>query len=322
MVDQVGGAKLPSWVVPPEFAGRRLDAFARHCLPHLSRRVSGEALAEKLFLLDGRPGRKGDRLVAGNLLVFAGPVDWLAEQPPPAVFELPIVYEDDSILVVDKPAGVATHGFSARDVGTLANWLAARRPALLNVGKSRWEPGLLNRLDVETSGLVLIAKTQAAFDRLRAQFRRREIDKTYLALVWRDADAEGVIDLPLAHDAGDRRRMRVMRPGLKVKRQRVWPALTRYRKLGAARGGLSLLEIHMATGVTHQIRVHLAAIGHPIVGDALYGTDKTEKFALARHFLHAKGLVLCHPDDRRRLEIEAELPRELREVLRRLGIKY
>jgi 23S rRNA pseudouridine1911/1915/1917 synthase len=321
MVDQVGGAKLPSWVVPPEFAGSRLDAFARHCLPHLSRRALGEALAEKLFLLDGRPGRKGDRLVAGNLLVFAGPVDWLAEQPPPAAFELPIVYEDDSILVIDKPAGVATHGFSARDGGTLANWLAARRPALLNVGKSRWEPGLLHRLDVETSGLVLIAKTQAAFDDLRAQFRRREIDKTYLALVWGDADAEGVIDLPLAHDAGDRRRMRVIRPGRKLKRQRVWPALTRYRKLGAARG-LSLLEIHMATGVTHQIRVHMAAFGHGIVGDRLYGAAHQEAFGLRRHFLHAKHLEFNHPSKDRALKLGAPLAPELREVLRRLGIKH
>jgi 23S rRNA pseudouridine1911/1915/1917 synthase len=322
MVDQVGSAKTPSWLVPAEFAAARLDDFVHHCLPHLSRRAIDQAIGAKMFLLNGRAGKKGDRLVAGNNLVFAGPVDWLAEQPAAAgQLDIAIVYQDAALLALDKPAGVATHGFSARDGATVANFIAARWPELLNVGKSRWEPGLVHRLDVETSGLILIAKTQTAFEHLRLQFRRREINKTYWALVCGDADAAGVIDLPLAHDTRDRRRMRVIGADLKVKRQRVWPALTRYRKLGAA-GGLSLLEIQMATGVTHQIRVHLAALGHVIVGDRLYGAQHEAAFGLQRHFLHAKGLEFTHPSDDRALKLDAELAPELGEVLRRLGIKH
>lgn len=322
MVDQVGSAKTPSWLVPAEFAAARLDVFVRHCLPHLSRRAIDQAIGAKLFLLNGRAGKKGDRLAVGNILIFSGPVDWLVVQPPPAgQLDIAIVYQDAALLALDKPAGVATHGFSARDGATVANFIAARWPELLNVGKSRWEPGLLHRLDVETSGLILIAKTQAAFEHLRLQFRRREIDKTYWALVWGDADAAGVIDFPLAHDTRDRRRMCVIGADLKVKRQRVWPALTRYRRLGAA-GGLSLLEIHMATGVTHQIRVHLAALGHAIVGDRLYGARHEAAFGLQRHFLHAKGLEFSHPSDGRALKLDTELAPELGEVLRRLGIKH
>jgi 23S rRNA pseudouridine1911/1915/1917 synthase len=233
--------------------------------------------------------------------------------------EISIVYEDASILALDKPAGVATHGFSARDAGTLANWVAAERPEVLSVGKSCWEPGLLHRLDVETSGLILLAKNQAAFDRLRGQFRRREISKTYLALVWGDTKNEGVIELPLAHDRADPRKMRAAKPAVGATQPRSWHAVTHYRRIGAAQG-LTLLEVAMVTGVTHQIRVHLAAIGLPIVGDALYGAAERENFGLARHLLHAKGLAFRHPDDQRPMALEARLPVELIVVLERLGL--
>lgn len=321
MVDQVVVSDTKSWSVPPELESVRLDAFVRHCLPHLSRREVDKAIGEKLFLVNGRIGKKGERLAAGDGLVFAGPAHWLAEQPPPmAELDIRIVYEDSSILVLDKPAGVATHGFSGRHSATLANFLSARWPDLLNIGNSRWEPGLVHRLDIETSGLLLVAKTNVAFDQLRGQFRRRAIRKTYWTLVWGDAEIHGEIDLPMARDSRDRRRMRVIQPSENTQRQRVWPALTRYRKLGAA-PGLSLLEIEMATGVTHQIRVHLAALGHAIVGDWLYGAAHEEAFGLQRHFLHAKGLEFTHPSERRALKLDAPLAPELGDVLRRLEIK-
>ncbi len=319
MVDQVASAKTPSWLVPPEFAAARLDVFVRSCLPHLSRRAIDQAIGARLFLLNGLVGKKGDRLVAGNRLVFTGPVDWLAEQPLPAAeLKLPIVFEDVSILVLDKPAGLATHGFSARDGVTVANFIVARWPELLKVGKSRWEPGLVHRLDVETSGLILVAKTQAAFASLRTQFRRREVTKTYWALVWGDTVDRGTIELPLAHDGSDKRKMRVIIPGGSGKPPRSWRALTQYRKIGAAHG-MSLLEIVMATGVTHQIRVHLAAIGCPIVGDVLYGAEGKERFGLARHFLHARGVEFRHPDSQRTVQLESAMPGDLTEVLERLG---
>ncbi len=320
MVDQAGRDDALSWTVPPNRASTRLDAFVRSCLPHLSRRKLGRAISEKLILLNGRAGKKGDRLNAGDRLVFCGSADWLGMWPPAAIhLELPVVYEDASILTLDKPAGMATHGFSARDRLTLANLLAAHRPELLKIGKSPWEPGLVHRLDIETSGLVLVAKTQAVFTRLRAQFRRRAISKTYWALVWGNAEAQGAVDFALVHDDRDKRKMRVAGSAEGAKRRRTWRALTYYRKLGGV-PGLSLLEINMVTGVTHQIRVHLATIGHPIVGDNLYGVESQPAFGMRRHFLHAKELELRHPDDDRIINLRSEIPGELKDVLERVGI--
>ncbi|HSQ14293.1 MAG TPA: RluA family pseudouridine synthase [Candidatus Deferrimicrobium sp.] len=306
------------WLVPDDLQAVRLDGFVRQCLPHLSRQEVHRAIAEKFFLLNGRVARKGDSLNGGDRLCFVGPADLLSDAPPPArQLEIPIIYEDDSLLVVDKPAGVATHGFSGRDRATLANFLAAQRPGLLNIGKSRWEPGLVHRLDIETSGVVLVAKTQAVFDRLREQFRRREIKKTYLALVWGQPIERGTIELALAHDRGDRRRMVAVQHRERSADRRVWQAITRYRVIATA-SGMSLLEVEMETGVTHQIRVHLSSNGYPIVGDTLYGADYPERFGLARHCLHASSLTLRHPASGQLLCVDAQLPVELREVLQRI----
>ena len=228
------------------------------------------------------------------------------------------MYEDVSVLVVDKPAGMATHGFSGHDQGTLANFLAAERPDLLMVGKSRWEPGLVHRLDRDTSGLVLVAKTQAAFEDLRLQFRRRQVRKKYWALVWGITESEGAVALSITHDSRDKRRMRAMsNTSHRSNKQKSWPALTRYQKLWDI-NGLSFLEIAMETGVTHQIRVHLAAIGHSIVGDLLYGGESRENFGLKRQFLHAHSLEFFHPEDHRVVKAESELPLELKAVVRGL----
>jgi 23S rRNA pseudouridine1911/1915/1917 synthase len=213
---------------------------------------------------------------------------------------------------------MATHGFSGRDRDTLANLLAAQRPDLLGIGKNRWEPGLVHRLDRETSGLVLVAKNQVAFDALRLQFRRRQVKKKYWALVWGITSAQGSVSFPIIHDARDRRRMRaIIGKSPRSKGQKGWLALTRFRKLYDS-DGLSLLEIEMETGVTHQIRVHLAAIGHPIVGDFLYGGEGRESFGLDRHFLHAYGLKFFHPRDQRVVKTASELPLELKVVIGRL----
>ena len=309
-----------SWKLPAGHGPIRLDAFARQCLPHLSRRDIERAILAGLFSVGQKVTKKGYRLSAGDELVFQGPETWLAANPrPEADLAVEIVYEDESILIVNKPAGMPTHGFSARDGSTLANFLLAHWPQLANVGKSRWEPGLVHRLDRQTSGLVVIAKTQPVFENLRSQFRRRRVKKIYWALVWGKAPAEGAIDEPLSHDPRDKRRMRPLtRPPRGKKRS--WKAVTRYRRIGQSRG-LSLLEVDMETGVTHQIRVHLAALGHPIVGDALYGDDKAEDFGLERHFLHARSLTLLHPGNGGSFTVEAELPGELAELMKRLKVK-
>lgn len=321
MADQAARRETRSWKVPAQLDDIRLDSFARRCLPQLSRREIEKAIRERRFFINGKIGRKGNRLSGGDFLVFIGPQQWLAVRPPPNLhLDIPIVYEDSMILAVNKPAGVATHGFSGRDTGTLANFVLAKRPSLINIGKSRWEPGLVHRLDRETSGLVIVAKTQAAFDRLRLELRRRRINKKYLALVWGRTAAERLIDVPLAHDSRDPRLMQPAAALSRAKRQRIWHAVTRFRKIGEAHG-MSLVEVEMTTGVTHQIRVHLAAIGHPIVGDSLYGVNTYETFGLERHFLHASSLEFPHPEDGRTVKLKADLPTELRTVLKRLELR-
>jgi 23S rRNA pseudouridine1911/1915/1917 synthase len=299
----------------------RLDAFARECLPHLSRRQIEAAIRTGLFSVHGRTGKKGDQLSGGNDLLFCGPQAWLTESPSPAdETALSVIYEDDAILAVNKPAGIATHGFSGRDTDTLANLVLARRPDLAKVGKSRWEPGLVHRLDRDTSGVLLVAKTQQAFDHMRAQFRRRQVKKIYWALVWGNTPAKGVIDLSLVHDRRDKRRMRAV-GGVARDNERAWKAITRYRRIGQSRR-MSLLEIDMETGVTHQIRTHCAEIGYPVVADSLYGNQRTMTFGLSRHFLHARRLTIRHPENERQLMLEAELPEDLAEALRRLKINF
>jgi 23S rRNA pseudouridine1911/1915/1917 synthase len=321
MRDQASTVMIRSWRVSDDRAETRLDTFVRQCLPHLSRRTVAVAIDANFFRVNNRIGRKGDKLLAGDQITFKGPGDWLLRAPMPVSqprFPVPIVYEDDVVMVVDKPAGMATHGFSGRDQDTLANFLAAKHPDLLAIGKSRWEPGLVHRLDRETSGLVLVAKTQAAFDDLRLQFRRRRVKKKYWALVWGIAEDQGSVAYPITHDSRDKRRMQaIVRASPRSRRQKSWMALTRFRKLWDV-NGLSLMEIEMETGVTHQIRVHLAAIGHPIVGDKLYGENNQKKLRLERQFLHAYFLEFLHPEDRRLVKCESELPVELKDVLGRL----
>jgi len=323
MEDQGLRAMKKKWVVGARLDGIRLDAFVRHCLPQLSSRSIDAAMAAAAFTVNQRKGKKGDRLTVGDLVAFVGPGAWVAVSPiPEPKLQIPVVFEDDDLLVVDKPAGMDTHGFSGRDRHALTNFLAARLPELTTIGKSPWEVGIVHRLDRETSGLVIVAKSQKVYDYLRAQFRQRKITKQYWALVWGEAMPEGAITLPLTHDSRNRKKMSPVDDRAKFRRkQRIWQAITRFRRL-AMRQGLSFLEIAMETGVTHQIRVHLAAAGHPIVGDSLYGREEKEAFGLKRHFLHAFRLEFYHPGDGRRLRIASRLPGELGDLLKDLGIKY
>ena len=309
-----------TWEISAAEEGGRLERFVRRRLPHLSRRQSAKAIDENAFLVNGRRPTKGQRLKQGDLVIFQGAQHWLFDSPVAAVNgRVIIAYEDAELIVVDKPAGIPTHGFSGRDVDTLANFLVARWPELSSVGSSRWEPGLLNRLDTETSGLVLVAKNQPSFNHLREQFRRRRVTKKYIALVWGEAASSGSISLALAHDPSDKSRMQVVNEfGSDRLRPRSWHALTRFRKL-ASSGEMSLLEISMKTGVTHQIRVHFAAIGHAIVGDSLYGLENYRTI-LERHFLHASRLEFAHPGSGQPTVVESPLPAELNSFLERMKI--
>lgn len=320
--DQGPLPQIQSWAVPADQRPLRLDSFVHRCLPHLSLREIQKAIGEKAIWINGRAGKKGGRVFAGDVLTLQG-FNYLLDQYPLPGWDLklPILYEDAFVLAVDKPAGMDTHPHSGRKTKTVANFLAAIRPSLCGVGKSRWEPGLVHRLDRDTSGVILAAKDQASFDNLSSQFRRRVIEKRYWALVWGRTDQEGIVDLPLGHDPRDRRKMRAVTTEKKKKdRTRRWKALTKFRNLGYSQG-FSLLQVEMKTGVTHQIRVHLQAIRHPLVGDPLYGEDQSDPFGLGRQFLHAVYLGFTHPKSGQNTAIESPLSEELQKILNRLRME-
>jgi len=314
---------VKSWTVPPGQGTTRLDVFVRRCLPHLSLQESRRAIQERAFWINDRPGKKGDRIFEGDILALKGREHWLLRAPLPEItIEVPILFEDECILAVDKPAQMATHGFSGREEKSLTNFLLAIRPSLRTVGKNPWEPGLVHRIDQGTSGVVLVAKDQTTFEKLRFQFRRGLIKKRYWALAWGTPKREGAIAYPLIHDPRDRRKMKpamVVKRGEKLAQIKMWKALTRFRILGYAEE-YSLLEVAPETGVTHQIRVHLQALGHPLVGDSLYAKEKPDPFGLGHQFLHAFYLGFRHPESGEEVKIESPLPEELRQILERLRI--
>jgi 23S rRNA pseudouridine1911/1915/1917 synthase len=285
----------------------RLDALVRRSLPGLSRRLVARLIADGAVRVDGRRAGKGTLLRPGAMVtlpdVGAGPA------PEPAL-EVPVVHEDESIVALDKPGGMRGHALDPRERGTVAAFLLARYPEVAAIG-TPLAPGLVHRLDTGTSGLQLVARTAAAFAALRGALRTGRVEKRYLAVVTGEP-ATGRIELPLAHDPADRRRMIPARPGL-----RAWLAATDVRVLSAAAGG-TLVEAVIRTGVTHQVRAHLASRGTPVIGDPLYG-GPPGPLAPGRHALHAARLSFPHPADRRTLVLESALPADLVAAFRRLA---
>jgi len=291
--------------VGDETAGR-LDAFLRAALPGLSRRLVRRLVDEGAVRVNGRGAVKGLQVRSGDRVTVPELPDAVLPAPDLA---LPVVYEDAELVAVDKPGGLPSHALDPRELETAAAFLVARYPELRDVG-DRLAPGLVHRLDTGTSGLLLAARTPQAHAAVRMALRARTVDKRYLAVVLGNARAlDGrSVALPLAHDSRDPRRM-IPASG----RGRAWPAETTFAVLavGAER---SLVAATIRTGVTHQVRVHLAHAGHPVVGDTLYGGPSAE-LPLGRHALHATALVLPHPRDGRRVELVSELPDELRRLI-------
>lgn len=312
-------AKEAVFTVPPEARGRRLDQFLAAQFPDWSRARLQQLIRQGHGALDGRVERRPSlRLRGGERIVLA-----VVERPPRAAVPEPlpvrVLYEDEDLAVIDKPAGMPVHAGAGRSSGTLVNALLHRFSRLSSIG-GPLRPGLVHRLDQATSGVLVIAKKDSAHRQLAEQFRRREVEKSYLALVHgRLPRAQDTIRLPIARDRVRRTRMTTRRPEGRA-------ALTAYRVLAAA-GGFSLLEVALHTGRTHQIRVHLAALGHPVVGDTLYGAPRRLRWdnrtapTLNRNFLHARRLRFRHPRTGAPLEITAPLPPELGELLCRLGLK-
>jgi 23S rRNA pseudouridine1911/1915/1917 synthase len=256
----------------------RLDAFVAAACPTLSRRLARRLIDAGIVRVNDRPATRGTRLVPGDRVTLP-PVRLEPETDLPVT----VVYADERLIVLDKPGGMPGHALDPRQRGTLAAFLAARFPETGGVGDPL-SSGLAHRLDTGTSGLVLAARTPATFARLRAAFRSGEVTKRYLAIVAGTPPPHAAVDTPLAHDPGDRRRMVPAAPGL-----RAWPARTEVVLLRAA-GGRALVEATLRTGVMHQVRVHLALLGCPVVGDPLYGGPEGH-LPPARHALHASALI-------------------------------
>ncbi len=291
-----------------ERGGERLDVFVARRLPELTRSRVRRLIDFGLVTVDGHPPAK-----AGVPLEKGQRVSVTLPPPEPATLEpesipLRIVYEDADLLVVDKPPGLPVHPSPGHAHHTLVNAVLAHCPEISGIG-GEGRPGIVHRLDKDTSGLIIVAKSDPAHLSLARQLKERRVEKTYLALVeGRVEPPAGVIDAPIGRHPVHRKRMAVVQPGREAR--------TRYRVLRAL-DGYSLLEVRPETGRTHQIRVHLAHAGHPIAGDPVYGRGKPPA-GLTRQFLHAERLAFRHPRTAERLELEAPLAGDLERVLQQL----
>jgi 23S rRNA pseudouridine1911/1915/1917 synthase len=310
----------------PEAADRRLDQFLAARLDVSRARVQ-EAIRDQRILLNGAPAKAKFKLRGGERISILG----LAERPPlRALAEdipLDIVYEDDDLAIINKPAGMMVHAGAgatddARNRGTLVNALLHHFESLSGVG-GELRPGIVHRLDKETSGLIVVAKNDRAHRKLAAQFAHREVSKKYIALVhgWIKKDS-GTISASISRDRIRRTRMTTRHSGGRA-------ALSHYsvvRRLETRFGKFTLVEVKIDTGRTHQIRVHLSSLGHPVVGDVVYGAPRQIRtgggkprsagaISLARNFLHAAELEVAHPCSGAKIAMKSALPGELRKFL-------
>ncbi len=312
-----GGDRKMSLETGEEDAGR-LDSFLSRRLD-LSRTRVQQLIAEGLVTVDGRPARKSQAVAPGARIALTvpepAPVDIVAEDLP-----LDVVYEDEMLLVVNKPAGMVVHPAPGHRSGTLVNALLHHVHDLAGVG-GRLRPGIVHRLDKDTSGLLVVAKTDAAQRALSDALRMRKVKRLYLAAAWGHlSESPLTIDAPIARDPRHRQRMAVVEGG----RRAVTRARVRERWARA-----DLLDVALQTGRTHQIRVHLAHVGHPIVGDTLYGAGwerglggpaagwaRELSCRVPRQFLHAGELVFQHPGTGQQMRLRAPLPPDLDAAVR------
>ena len=320
--------------VLPEAAGQRLDAWLVTQMGGVSRSRVQFLLSTGKVLIDGKTAKAALKLRGGETVEVLG-----EPEPPPlrAIAEaipLEIIYEDDDLSVVNKPAGMMVHAGSgatddARNRGTLVNALLHHYRQLSSTG-GELRPGIVHRLDKQTSGLIIIARNDAAHLKLAEMFSRRQMRKTYLALLHGALKLDaGTINAAISRDAIRRTRMTTRR----VTGGRM--AISHYeveRRIDSKFGKFTLVRVRIETGRTHQIRVHMASIGHAVVGDTLYGapteivvpakgkraTADAERMALARNFLHAAELAFAHPRTGKMLELAAPLPDELSDFLKQL----
>lgn len=296
-----------SFTISEELDGRRVDA-ALASLLDVSRTFAAEITEAGGVFVDGRMVSKSDKVRAGSRLDAA----WAPKQEPTVipvqVPELGIIYDDDHIVVVDKPVGVAAHPSMGWEGATVLGALAGAGYRIATTGPAERQ-GIVHRLDAGTSGLMVVAKSEHAYVTLKAAFKERTVEKIYHAVVQGYMDPlSGTIDAPIGRHPSHSWKFAVTRDGK--------DSVTHYETLEAF-AGASLLEIHLETGRTHQIRVHMSAMRHPCVGDPLYGSDPTlnEKLGLSRQWLHAHKLAFTHPATGDWVQFESPYPADLQHAL-------
>lgn len=306
------GAVVVRMQVTAEFDGQRLDHVLAAQIADRTRSQIQRLIKRGMAHVGSKAGHASTIVREGDLLTLEIPPPEPAT-PLPEALPVTIVYDDGDIVVVDKPAGMVVHPAAGHSQGTLVNALLHHVKDLSGVGGER-RPGIVHRLDRGTSGLMVVAKHDRSHAELARQFQDRQVDKRYLALVWGVVQAGRRIDLPLGRDPVERKK-------ISTRSRRARNAVTRVTSAEHLQG-VSLVGVTIATGRTHQIRVHLSAIGHPVVGDAVYGGRHRHPPPhlravqhLERPFLHAAHLSFQHPADGRVVTFDAELPPDLQHVL-------
>jgi 23S rRNA pseudouridine1911/1915/1917 synthase len=306
-----GSSAATELTVPPECAGLRLDQALARLMPEHSRNRLQQWVRDGLVQVDGRPAAPKSRVWGGETLAVEARPGMQERSSRPEAIPLNIAYEDDSILVIDKPAGLVVHPGSGNWSGTLLNALLAHAPSLAAVPRA----GIVHRLDKDTSGLLVVAKTLVAQTDLVRQLQARTMRREYLALVHGEVSRAGTVDAPIGRHPVARTRMAVVARGR--------PAATHYHPL-EHRGHWSYVHCRLETGRTHQIRVHLSSIGHPLIGDPVY---RAKRLAAAlpeaarsfpRQALHAAHLSLIHPLNGKPLGWDSPLPEDMTRLLEAL----
>ena len=304
-------------------AGMRIDRFLKERFPALSRREIAFWIQQKGVLRNGRPVRKGAILCEGDRvdlrIPFGTSRGGVVPQPD---LELKVLWEDPLLVAVDKAPGMPTHPLRTGERGTVANGLIARYPEMEGIGFSPREPGVLHRLDRETSGVLLAARQDSAFERLRAEFEQGRVVKVYLAVVHGRPERKGVVARPLGSKGRRARRVEVHLDEASARGLRgLSPAETQYHVIRYYEG-FAFVRLRMTTGARHQIRAHMAFLGHPVVGDSVYG-EGSRAFPPGRrpgrHLLHAAELGFFHPSEGRPIRIRAPLPADMRSFLKKLA---
>lgn len=291
-------------------AGGRLDLALAARIPELSRTRLQKLIRQGLVVVNGVTVIKpGFRLGGGEAVEVLIPATTSSELRAERI-PLDIIFENEDLMLVNKPAGMVVHPSAGHETGTLINAALAHAPDMAGIG-GEFRPGLVHRLDKDTSGLIVLAKNDATLQVLQQQFKERQVNKVYIALVdGHPPTPEGRVDAPIGRDSRHRQRMAVVHPGKGREAVTVYQTLKTFPEH-------TLLEVHPITGRTHQIRIHLAFIGCPIMGDKVYG-HRNPTVPIERHFLHAAGLTIKLPGETSPHSFEAQLPNELEIVLKDL----